>query len=181
VVASEPTTPPSQNAPGEAPAKWHVSIAPHLVVRFGAAPAGIPVIGYGGGVSFARALFRFARRLRFGVGAEVGYDRLPGDAHFLAHATFAGTLFVDAPLGRVRPYVVFGGGLSASQYQDSSTAMLKDLFSAAGLVHLALGFDVRVWRSLDIGLRGELDFTFAGIPELTSSYFVGALELGSSF
>jgi hypothetical protein len=155
------------------------------VVRFGSAPADIPVLGYGGGVSMVRALLPFGRIFRLGVGADVAYDRLPGPHQFVAHATFAALAVVDAQVGpqkRVRPWLGVGGGISAAQYQltDPNPARSKDIFSAAGLVRLALGFGVRVWRSFDIGLRGELDFTF-GVPELTTSWFAASLDFGSSF
>jgi hypothetical protein len=180
-----PPEPPTHEGP-EAPPKWHAAIAPHLVVRFGSVPADIPVIGYGGGVSISRALLPFGRVLRLGVGADFGYDRLPGPSTFIAHATFAAMVVVDANVGpqkRVRPWLAAGGGISAAQFRidDPNPAKAKDIFSAAGLVKVALGFGVRVWRWLEIGLRGELDFTFASQSELTTSWFSAALELGSSF
>jgi hypothetical protein len=181
-----PPPPPPESPQGpEAPPKWHVAIAPHLTVRFGSAPMNIPTIGYGAGVSFVRALVPFAGAARFGIGADFTYDRFPGDATWVAHAGFVGMLVVDALVGpqkRIRPWAGAGAGISAAQYRvDVGTAaMRKDIFSAAGLVRVGLGLSGRVWRWLELGLHGELDFTF-GQTELTTSWFSAALDLGSSF
>ena len=181
--------------------KWHIAVAPRMVVRLGDAPPGLPTIGLGGGVQVARALWPLGRTLRFGVGFDFAYDRLFHDkaapatgTQFLSHATFAAVAIVDALVGkdgRVRPYLGVGGGLSVAAYEDPPPqAGLKGVseVAALGLVHLTLGLGVRTWESFEIGVHGEVDFTFSDTtvgtppkPIFQPGLFALALDLGFRF
>jgi hypothetical protein len=177
--------------------KWRIAVAPRLAIRLGDAPDGTPLVGPGGGVQIHRALVALGHTLRFGLGFDFGYDRVFHDTDTgtqqLAHATFAAVLVFDALVGpgqRVRPFFAAGGGLSVGNYEAPVAVGQKaeSLIEALGLVHLSLGFAVRTWQSLELGLHAETNLTFSstsvGMPpvQIFQPGFVEvALDIGFRF
>ncbi len=183
-----PPPPPRKVLPQDEP-KWHALVAPRMVVRLGDGPAGLPVIGYGGGVAVGRALVPLGRA-RFGLGFRFAYDRVFADkpaplsgTQFLSHATFGVALQIDGIYGRVRPWGSVGGGMSVAVYEEPALPGIKgaSLVGVAGLVQLALGLAVRVYESFELGLHGEFNFTFSDTPEFTPGLFALALDIGFRF
>jgi hypothetical protein len=179
--------------------KWHISVAPHLAVLLAQGPDDLPLVGYGAGVQLARALVPLGRG-RFGLAADFAYDRVSHDkktgdfssgTELVAHATFAGLLVVDGIAGRFRPWVGAGGGFSVAQYEDPRSAanpMGTSNVTVVGLVKLALGFGVRVYEGIDLGLRGDFDLTFSsatgGAPArqlFAPGLFTLGLDIGFRF
>lgn len=198
---AEPAWPEPNGAPlpppGEPPPKWRLAVAPRLGVLLAQGPSGLPQIGYGAGVSAARALVPLGR-LRFGVGLDVAYDRFYRDkpapdagTQFLSHATFAAVALLDAVAGRFRPFLGVGGGLSVAAYEDPSSrggVPSVSRVEVLGLVHLTGGLGVRVYESFELGLHGEVNLTFsnfqAGTPPrdvFQPGLFALGLDIGFRF
>src|SRR3954454_14721313 len=90
-----PPATPRPEAPPPSPYKWHISANARLAVPLGATPPNLSSVGYGGGIQIARALVD-AGRMRFGVGADFAYQRIPhASDEFLAHTTFAALAILD--------------------------------------------------------------------------------------
>lgn len=166
---SEPEPPPPS------PLKWHVAVDARLAVPMGTAPTGLPPVGWGAGVSLARALVELGR-LRLGVGADFAYQRVQRDKtssipfgptqQFLSHMTFAALFVVDAILGRLRPWLAAGAGLSVAQYRDPPTDVSQTDVNAntvLPLLQLALGLGVELTHNVDLGLGGQVDLTFSSL------------------
>jgi hypothetical protein len=187
--------PPVEPGPRETPSglpKWHISVAPHLNVLLSDGPAGLPTLGYGGGVQVTRALLPLGRG-RFGVGFDFAYDRFShalasGGTQLDAHALFALMAIVDGIAGRVRPWLGVGGGLSVVNYENPTPTAVNpggiSLVGAVGLIKLALGLGVRVYEQLEVGLRADFDLTFssqkAGTPP-RDVFAPGLFSLGLDF
>jgi hypothetical protein len=151
-------------APPPSPLKWHISANARLAVPLGPMPPGLAAVGYGGGVQIARALVDVGR-MRFGVGGDFAYQRIPhATDEFLSHMSFSALAILDGIFGRVRPWLAAGAGLSVAEYRKPATEVMPvaiDANAVVPLVELALGLDVEVARNVDIGLGGELDLTFS--------------------
>jgi hypothetical protein len=169
-------------------------MAPRFVVRIGDGPVGLPRFGVGAGVRAARALLPLGGHVRIGVGLDVAYDRIAQDLSSpsraqlsLSHTSFAGAAIFDALLGRARPFVAIGGGLSIGTFGGTSGQLVE----ALGLVHAAAGVGVRVYRSFELGVHGEVDATFSSTTAVGSSgppakvfqpgLFAAGVDLGFRF
>ena len=141
--------PPGHHEPEEpppSPLKWHVSANARLAVALGTVPAELASVGYGGGIQLTRALVDFGR-MRFGVGADFAYQRIPHSTDdFLSDMTFAALLVLDGIFGRVRPWLTAGAGLAVDEYRKPANPMTMalaiDANAVVPLVQLALGLDV---------------------------------------
>lgn len=194
--------PPGYVAPGHepeppppSPYKWHVAVDARFVAAL-KKPSGVPGVGWGAGVQISRALISFGRG-RLGVGADFGYQRfqrgydvtVPPHHPFLSHMTFAGILVIDGIFDRLRPWGSVGGGFSVARYVAAGApGMPYDVDGIVPLVQLGAGLDVAVWRFLEIGLAGQLDFTFSsttsGMPPTAvfdGGAFVAKFEVGFRF
>ncbi|MGZ3425576.1 MAG: hypothetical protein ACXVCV_02955 [Polyangia bacterium] len=182
---SEPPPPPPS------PLKWHVAVDARLAVPLGTVPPNLAPVGYGGGVQITRALVDVGR-MRFGVGADFAYQRIPqASDEFLSHMTFAALAVLDGIFGRVRPWIAAGPGLSVVEYRKPATPMMPiaiDSNAVVPLVEAGLGLDVELARHVDLGLAGELDLTFSsltvGAPPVQAfqpGLFSARLELGFRF
>jgi hypothetical protein len=170
--------PPGKHKPEEptpSPLKWHVAVDARLAVPMATTTTGLPPVGWGAGVALSRALVEFGR-MRFGVGADFAYQRVQHDKQttipfgptqqFLSHMTFAGLLVLDGILGRVRPWLAAGAGLSVAQYRDPpADAMKMDVNANAvvPLVQLGLGLGVELRHNVDLGVGGQFDLTFSSL------------------
>jgi hypothetical protein len=193
VKPSEPPhyTPPPAKEDANQP-KWNVSVKPRLVVLLGEGPPGLPLVGYGGGVSIGRALAT-VRRIRFGLAAAFAYDRVSrsddlGHDQSLSHASFAIAAQFDAIFNRLRPFLTLGGGFSVGTWQDTFGPDFVSDVSVAGLVQIGAGLAVRVYDQLELGLRSEVDFTFSptqvGAPPVNvyqPGLFALSLDIGFRF
>jgi hypothetical protein len=150
--------------------KWHIAVAPHMNVLY--SDIGIPRVGFGAGVQVTRALVPIGPA-RFGVGADFAYDRFQhdvktsmftSDTEFVAHATFAGLLVVDAIVRRLRPWLALGGGFSVANFERPSlmASQAVSRVGVAGLVKLAVGLGVRVYEGFELGLRSDFVITISG-------------------
>jgi hypothetical protein len=160
--------------PPPSPLKWHLAVDARLAVPLGTRPPGLISVGWGAGVALSRALVELGR-LRFGLGADFAYQRVQSSHHSnitlgdveqdLSHMTFAGLLVFDGILGRVRPWLAVGGGFSVAQYNNPATDATQTdvaLTTVVPLVQLATGLGVEIKHGVDLGLSGQLDFTFSG-------------------
>lgn len=212
--APESYVPPTQrnqpNGPGEGgkwrldpeQPRWHIFVAPRLVLPLSTMPNGLPSVGLGGGVQVHRALVPIGRVLRFGVGFDFAYDRIFGSAdpnpNNVSHATFAAVLVFDALVGpdeRLRPFVALGGGLSVGSFQfTAGTSMSapgapsQSISEALGLVHISAGLQARVYQSFCLGVHGETNITFSsttgGVPPVAlfqPGFAEVVLDLGFRF
>jgi len=187
--------------PPPSPLKWHMSVNARLAVPLGSVAPGLPAVGWGAGGSVSRALLDVGR-LRVGVGFDFGYQRvqeqnytnatpLGRTDHFLSHMTFAALAVFDGIFGRLRPWFVIGPGLSVAQYDAPAPEAGKppiDVVSVVPLVQLGAGLGVEIYHGIDLGLGGQLDFTFSslavGSPPrqvFTPGLFSLQLELGFRF
>ncbi len=152
--------------PPPSPLKWHVSANARLAVPLGATPPNLASVGYGGGVQLTRALVDLGR-MRFGVGGDFAYQRIPRSTdEFLSHMTFAALAVLDGIFGRVRPWLTAGVGLSVAEYRKPATEVMPvaiNVDAVLPLVQLALGLDVAVARNVDIGIGAGLDLTFSSL------------------
>ena len=152
--------------PPPSPFKWHLSANARLAVPLGKMPPDLAPVGYGGGVQITRALVEIGR-MRFGVGGDFAYQRIPRSTdEFLSHMTFAALAVLDGWFGRVRPWIAVGAGLSVAEYRKPATEVMPiaiDVNTVTPLVEGALGLDVMIARNVDIGLGGELDLTFSSL------------------
>jgi hypothetical protein len=183
-------------APPPSPLKWRIAAdgRPSIALH---EPNGLPTVGWGAGVQVTRALIDFGR-LRFGVGADFGYERFgdltfsePDFSHHLAFMTFAGLLVLDAMLGRVRPWFAAGAGLSVAWYFQPNPDPRQpptNVNTVVPVVELELGLSVEVYHNVDIGLAGHLDLTFSslsvGVPTFTvfeGGAFSPRLQIGFRF
>ena len=162
--------PPGHHEPEEpppSPLKWHVSANARLAVPLGTVPAELASVGYGGGIQLTRALVDFGR-MRFGVGADFAYQRIPHSTDdFLSDMTFAALLVLDGIFGRVRPWLTAGAGLAVDEYRKPADPMTMavaiDANAVVPLVQLALGLDVEISHNVDIGVGAGLDLTFSSL------------------
>jgi hypothetical protein len=182
--------------------RWHIFVAPRLVLPMGPMPNGLPSVGLGGGVQVHRALVPLGRVLRFGIGFDFAYDRIFGSSdpnpNNVSHATFAAVLVLDALVGpdeRLRPFVAIGGGLSVGSFQftagtsmSAPNAPSQSLAEALGLVHIAVGLQARVYQGFCLGVHGETNITFssttAGVPAVAlfqPGFAEVVLDLGFRF
>lgn len=188
--------------PPPSPLKWHIAVDARLAVPLASPPPSLPPVGWGAGVQLTRALVGFGRG-RFGVGADFAYERLQHEqqalvpfgatTQSLSHMTFAGLLVLDGIFGRVRPWATAGAGLSVAQYRQPSMDPMMPMAGVSAdavvpLVQLALGLGVEITHGVDIGLAGQLDFTFSslsvGSPPATvfsPGLFALRLDLGFRF
>ena len=205
VPPKERNLPPEERTPKEPEPlarelpKWHLAVAPRLVLSLGV-PDGLPAAGLGGGIGIARALLQLGQWLRLGAGFDFAFDRLSSDINrpsqadrSLSHASFALVAVLDALVGpgrRLRPYVAAGGGLSVGSYfaRATPTTPTVDLVEALGLIHVAAGLGVRVYEGFEVGLHGELNATFSSTrtgsppqPVFQPGLFELALDLGFRF
>jgi hypothetical protein len=178
---SSPYVPPPAGVRDWSQLKWHVSVAADLNLRLGSAPEGLPALGYGGGVQVTRALAPLGRA-RFGIGAEFNYARFSHDkanaigpsTQYLGQAAFAGLLVVDGLTNRLHPWLAVGGGFSVGNYQDppvqrmpmdpsppGTMPMGVSEVAVAGLLTAGLGLDVRVYESVEVGVRSDVNLTFS--------------------
>jgi hypothetical protein len=152
--------------PPPSPFKWHISANARLAVPLGTMPPNLAPVGYGGGVQISRALVE-AGRMRFGVGGDFAYQRIPhASDEFLSHMTFAALAVLDGWFGRVRPWIALGAGLSVAEYRKPATEQMPvaiDVNTVTPLIEGALGLDVEIARNVDIGIGGELDLTFTSL------------------
>ncbi len=161
--------------PPPSPLKWHLSANARLAVPLGNLPANLAPVGYGGGVQLTRALVDVGR-MRFGVGGDFAYQRIPrASDEYLSHSTFAALAVLDGIFGRIRPWLAAGAGLSVAQYRKPATPAMPtaiDSNNVVPLVEAGLGIDVELARNVDIGLGAEFDFTFSsltvGAPPVTA-------------
>lgn len=161
--------PPGQREPEPpppSPYKWHLAANARLVVPLGATPPNLASVGWGGGVQLTRALVDLGR-MRFGVGGDFGYQRIPhASDEYLSHMTFAALAVLDGIFGRVRPWITAGAGLSVAAYRKPATEAMPtaiNVDAVVPLVELALGLDVEIARNVDIGVGGALDLTFSSL------------------
>ena len=153
-------------APPPSPLKWHISANARLAVPLGPTPPNLASVGYGGGIQIARALIDVGR-MRFGVGSDFAYQRIPhASDEFLSHMTFSALGILDGIFDRVRPWLAAGAGLSVAEYRKPATSAMPiaiDSNAVVPLVELALGLDIELARNVDLGLGGELDLTFSSL------------------
>jgi hypothetical protein len=186
--------------PPPSPLKWHVAVDARLAVPLAGGPTGLPPVGWGAGVALSRALVDFGR-LRLGVGADFAYQRVQHDKEtsipfgptqqFLSHMTFAALFVVDGILGRLRPWLAAGAGLSVAQYRDPPTDVSQmDVSTSAvlPLVQLGLGLGIELYRNIDLGFGGQFDFTFSSLSvgspprqPFQPGLFSARLDLGFRF
>jgi hypothetical protein len=152
--------------PPPSPLRWHIAANARLAVPLGTTPPNLAPVGYGGGVQVTRALVDVGR-MRFGIGGDFAYQRVPhASDEFLAHTTFAALAVLDGIYGRLRPWLAAGVGLSVAQYRKPATVDMPtatDVDTVLPLVEAGLGLDIEVYRGIDIGLAGEFDFTFSSL------------------
>lgn len=152
--------------PPPSPLKWHLAANARLVVPLGSTPPDLAPVGWGGGVQLTRALIDLGR-MRFGVGGDFAYERIQHSSdEFLSHMAFAALLVLDGILGRVRPWVTAGAGISVAEYRKPATEVMPmaiNVDAVVPLVQLALGLDVELARNVDIGVGGALDLTFSSL------------------
>lgn len=152
--------------PPPSPYKWHIAAHARLAVPLGATPPNLAPVGYGGGVQITRALVDVGR-MRFGLGGDFAYQRIPhANDEFLSHMTFAALAVLDGIFGRVRPWIAAGAGLSVGEYRKPATEQMPiaiDVNTVTPLVEGALGLDVMIARNVDIGVAAELDLTFSSL------------------
>ncbi|MDB4970011.1 MAG: hypothetical protein JWN44_5700 [Myxococcales bacterium] len=185
-------------APPPSPLKWHIGADGRAPIAF-RVPPGLPTVGWGAGAQVTRALIDL-RRIRFGAGLDFGYARFspdfvvrqPDTSHHLAHMTFAAIAVFDAIVGRLRPWLTAGVGLSAAWYfqppPPGGTGPLTEVQTVVPVVQLELGLSVEVYRGIDIGVAGHLDLTFSslsvGSPPFAvfdGGFFSPKLEVGFRF
>jgi hypothetical protein len=182
---------------------WHIAVFPRLDFRLGSGPPTLPLVGYGAGVEVSRALLEY-RALRLGLAIDFAYDRFahergnevlaPYGSHtqYAGHAEFALLALLDLPIGRVRPWLAGGGGLSVSSYEDPAVTggppAGDSKVEAVPLVKAALGVAVTVYHSVDVGLRGDFTLLFSstavGMPArqvFAPGLATLALDLGFRF
>jgi hypothetical protein len=152
--------------PPPSPYKWHIAVDARLAVPLGATPPNLAPVGYGGGIQVTRALVDVGR-LRFGLGGDFAYQRIPrATDEFLSHMTFAALAVLDGIFGRLRPWIAAGAGLSVAEYRKPATEIMPvPIISDAvvPLVEAGLGLDIELARNVDLGLGGELDLTFSSL------------------
>ena len=154
--------------PPPSPLRWHISANARLAVPLGTTPPNLAPVGYGGGIQMTRALVDFGR-MRFGVGADFAYQRIPRSTdEFLSDMTFAALLVLDGIFGRVRPWLTAGAGLAVDEYRKPADPpmampMANDANPVVPLVQLALGLDVEITHNVDLGVGGGLDLTFSSL------------------
>jgi hypothetical protein len=165
--------------------KWHIAVAPHFDLTFH--DVGVQPYGFGAGVQVTRALVPIGRA-RFGVGVDFAYDRFQHDlgaagTEFISHATFAGMAVIDAIIGRVRPWLAIGGGISVAEFEQPSLMPAKAIndVGVAGLVKFAFGVGVRVYGGFDLGLRADCNVTISGENVWQPGFVALGLDLGYRF
>jgi hypothetical protein len=174
--------------------KWRIAVAPHFNILMGDPPPGAQTLGYGAGIHVTRAMVPIGRG-RFGLGGDFGHDRFQRERKFgtfstgtqlTAHTSFAALVVFDGIVGRVRPWLGLGGGLSVAQYESPPTidsAMGESRVGVTGLVKVALGFGVRVYDEFELGLRADYNATLSGEQVNGKNvwqpgYFMLGLDLG---
>jgi hypothetical protein len=192
----QPQPPPSRSSTERGyRARWNLALSPRLVLRLGSGPAGLPVVGWGGGVRLHAALMQLGP-LRFGVGAQFAFDKVARDkptqvliftstTQQLAHATFGAVIVMDAQLSRVRPWLAAGGGFSMASYDDPSVDGMppKDVhdFSVVGLALISAGVGVRVYESVELGLHTDAQLTFSPNPAFAPGLIAVAADVAFRF
>jgi hypothetical protein len=181
--APDDYVPPGHSRPDESegppvkpyPKPWLLTLDASLPFTLGTVSPTLPPVGWGASLSIARALLNFGR-LRLGIGAQFGYQRLQHEKHSevvfgdltqsVADTTFAGMLFADGIFGRVRPWFDIGGGFAVAQYFDPGTDGLQQDVRANAVVPLlqiAAGFGIYITRGIELGLAGHFDLTFSDV------------------
>jgi hypothetical protein len=185
--------------PPPSPLKWHIAVDARVVVPLATPPSALPPVGWGAGIQMTRALVDLGR-LRFGLGADFAYLRLehthkkpliPDDKQLLGNTTFAGLLVLDGIFDRLRPWLAAGGGFSVAQYRDPANGdmpMTTDVLAVVGLIQVALGLDIALYKNVELGLGGQFDFTISdrqlGSPPVrlfAPGFFSGRVGVGFRF
>jgi hypothetical protein len=145
----------------------------------------------------SRALVQLGR-LRFGVGFAFGFERFSHDKPALMGATgteamtlmtFAARGVLDALFHRLRPFLAVGAGLSVGTFSSPPSDAFPlgvDADTVLPLVQLATGLGIEIWKGIELGLHGELDFTFSsamvgGVQPYQLGVFGAGLDLGFRF
>jgi hypothetical protein len=185
--------------PPPSPYKWHLAADARVVVPLSAPPPALPQVGWGAGIQLTRALADLGR-LRFGLGADFAYLRVEhthqkplglDDKQLLANTTFAGLLVLDGIFDRLHPWLAAGGGFSVAQYHDAANGDVMtttDVLAVVGLIQVGLGLDIALYKTVELGLGGQFDFTLsdrqAGNPPtrvFTPGFFSGRVGVGFRF
>jgi len=168
-------------APPPSPLKWRIAADGRVPVAL-REPTGLPTSGWGAGAQVTRSLIDVGR-IRFGVGVDFGYARFendlvvrqPDQSLHLAHMTFAALFVFDAIVGRVRPWLAAGAGLSAAWYFQPNPDPREpptDVRTVVPLVALEAGLSVAIYRNIDLGVAAHLDLTFSSLSVGVPAYMV---------
>jgi hypothetical protein len=164
----------SQGDPPRRPLPARVRVAGN--VRFSGllgetATAAAP-LGWGFGLQLSAALLPVGY-MRFGFVLDFAQDRFqraitgyPETPQLLLHNTFAVQALLDLPTRFVRPYLAVGAGLSAARHEsplpDPAQQAPQTLeLATLPLVRVSAGVAVSPLRWFEIGVSGELSFTFS--------------------
>lgn len=174
---AEPAPPgsvPSAEAPRPEPPPPRVRVAGDLRFAglFGEAAQAAAPLGWGFGLQLSASLLPLGP-LRLGFVLDFAQDRFsrtlaayPEQPQLLLHNTFAAQALLDMPTRYVRPYLAAGAGLSAARHEsplpDPDRQMPQTLdLGTLPLVRVSAGVGFSPLRWLEIGVSGELSFTFS--------------------
>jgi hypothetical protein len=140
-------------------------------LRGEAAQAAAP-LGWGFGLQLSASLLPVGV-MRFGFVLDFAQDRFqrtiaayPDLQQTLLHNTFAVQALLDLPTRYLRPYIAAGAGLSVARHEsplpDEANQMPYTFeVTTLPLVRVSAGLAVSPLRWFEIGVSGELSFTFS--------------------
>ena len=176
------------------PQRFELAVSARLTFDLAQA-AGLPTLGYGGGVRFHAALLKLGP-VRLGLGAQFAYDKFARDkpsaivlyqstTQQASHATFAAVVVLDALLWRLRPFVAAGGGFSVSSYFDPSVMGMPPMTvhddSVLPLAAVSGGVTIEVYEGFEAGLHADGLFVFTSAPWFSPGVVALAADVGFRF
>jgi hypothetical protein len=159
----EPAPPPAVPVAAEAAPLPPSSMAVHgrFAYRPGDSIGPAPAAGFSLGATFERRYALIGDRLGLGVGVDLFFDHFAADQQFitahqqlLTQTSFVALQTVSVALGRVRPWVAGGFGLSFAYF--SGTGLTDMGMPLPGVSDNEVLPIVRAAGGLDIGLRDQL-------------------------
>jgi hypothetical protein len=166
---------PQQHESSRLTPRFFLTLSPRFDIRLGDPPASLPKLGYGGGVQFAAALLSVGPA-RAGLAFSFAYDHfehrkdevISSDTlQFASHGTFAFSLYLDALVGRVRPWAQIGGGFDVADYENPTQTTAKNIsdVAVAPIFRAALGISVLITKMIELGGHGEVISVFSHVSD----------------
>jgi hypothetical protein len=155
-----PAPPPVASAPASSPP---TSLALHgrFAYRPGDSVGPAPAAGFSLGATFEHRYAVVGDLVGLGVGVDFFHDRFSRDGQYMSttpelllQTSFVALQTVSVALGRVRPWVAGGGGLSFAHF--TGTGLTDTGMPLPGVSDNELQPLVRAAAGLDIGLRADL-------------------------